>query len=437
MALSQHVLSSHPLNAEPSPSSLVSSFLTPVDVSFHRNHGEWVSEPDSYTLSIVNEVSALPNVSTSLTLAELQRRGPQASVTALLACAGNRREEMSAEKETEGLQWGKSAISNCQYGGILLRDVFAEYGISLEQLEREGKADGLHIHFESEQKCEEDTFFASSLPIRMALDPDRPVLLAYEMNGAPLTQAHGAPLRLVVPGVIGARSVKWLAKIAIRDKESENFYVQRDYKVLPPETTPETKEAHLKQVSPLMEFPLNAEICDPEDGAVLDISSGAKIRVKGYAVGSKGVPIASVRVTLVPLPVPPQSSPFAVTTPEIATSELHQIRLHAATLPVDAWVDAELDAGPPPPEGQSQASGGKKKHYWGWTLFSASLPVSREIAQLATLAVGGNGADAALVAYAADADGQVQQLQTPWNLRGVAEASWSVVEVKVRKLVAA
>lgn len=50
-------------------------------------------------------------------------------------------------------------------------------------------------------------------------DPERPVILAYEMNHEPLTTPHGAPLRLVVPGVIGARSVKWLEQIVIRDKE--------------------------------------------------------------------------------------------------------------------------------------------------------------------------------------------------------------------------
>lgn len=82
-------------------------------------------------------------------------------------------------------------------------------------------------------------------------------------------------------------------------------------KILPPEATPETKEEHLKRLPALMcvcpdlfrprlssgftdtclfrEFPLNSEICDPEENALLDVSSASPtIRAKGYAVGSKG-----------------------------------------------------------------------------------------------------------------------------------------------------
>lgn len=47
----------------------------------------------------------------------------------------------------------------------------------------------------------------------MAVDPKGDVLLAFEMNGEPIPRDHGFPVRAVVPGVVGARNVKWLDKV--------------------------------------------------------------------------------------------------------------------------------------------------------------------------------------------------------------------------------
>jgi sulfite oxidase len=82
-------------------------------------------------------------------------------------------------------------------------------------------------------QCEEDKCYGSSIPLSKALDEFGDVLLAYEMNGAPLTLDHGYPIRVVVPGYIGARSVKYLKTITVQDSESNAYFQQTDYKILP------------------------------------------------------------------------------------------------------------------------------------------------------------------------------------------------------------
>ncbi len=51
------------------------------------------------------------------------------------------------------------------------------------------------------------------LLLLQALDPTGDVILAFEMNGEPIPRDHGFPVRSIVPGVVGARNVKWLGKV--------------------------------------------------------------------------------------------------------------------------------------------------------------------------------------------------------------------------------
>ena len=69
---------------------------------------------------------------------------------------------------------------------------------------------------------------SAALPMSKALHPD--TMLAWEMNGEPLTPLHGYPLRLVVPGWYGMCSVKWLAGVHVLDREFEGFYQIERYR---------------------------------------------------------------------------------------------------------------------------------------------------------------------------------------------------------------
>jgi len=109
---------------------------------------------------------------------------------------------------------------------VALRDVLQEAGVG---------PDVWHVAFlglDAIHKGREQFAFGGSIPIEKARSAE--VLLAYEMNGEPLPPHHGFPVRVLVPGYIGARSVKWLASIVLQDAPSTNYYQALAYKMFPP-----------------------------------------------------------------------------------------------------------------------------------------------------------------------------------------------------------
>ncbi|KAG5521848.1 hypothetical protein RHGRI_034168 [Rhododendron griersonianum] len=183
-------------------------------------------------------------------------------------------------------------LASAIWGGAKLADVLELVGIT--KLLRTTSFGGKHVEFVSVDMCKEEHGgpYKASIPLIHATNSEADVLLSYEMNGKPLNRDHGYPLRVIVPGVIGARSVKWLDSINIIPQECQGFFMQRDYKMFPPWVNWENIDWSTRR--PQMDFPVQSVICSLED--VNTVQPG-KITVQGYAVSGGGRGIERVDVS--------------------------------------------------------------------------------------------------------------------------------------------
>ncbi|MDT5326553.1 MAG: sulfite oxidase [Mycobacterium sp.] len=152
----------------------------------------------------------------------------------------------------------------------------------------------VHVAFNAPDVAQEASpvqSYGSSIPLHKAMSEE--VLLAWEMNSAPLARAHGGPVRVVVPGYIGARSVKWVTAITVQPVPSENYFQANDYSILPPEADPNTA-APGEGIS-LSSLPLNCDILVPGDDE--EIPAGP-LTIRGWAMAGDGRSIGRVDVSL-------------------------------------------------------------------------------------------------------------------------------------------
>jgi DMSO/TMAO reductase YedYZ molybdopterin-dependent catalytic subunit len=109
--------------------------------------------------------------------------------------------------EVGGELWG-----NAHWTGVRLVEILSRAGI---------KAGVRKVAFHAEDGYDD------SIPLDVALRPD--TLLAYEMNGQPLTRAHGYPARLLIPGIYGMKNVKWINRIELVDYDYKGYWMQRGW----------------------------------------------------------------------------------------------------------------------------------------------------------------------------------------------------------------
>ena len=275
------VYEADPYNAESAPDALASRLITPIDSFYSRNHGAVpVIDPAGWRLRI----SGLVERDLELSLADLHQFTPR-TLTATLQCAGNRRAGLIRVRDIPGEDpWGPGAISTAEWTGASLAAVLRTAG---------PQPGASHVAFcaaDIAPEADPPQPFGGSVPLRKALADE--VLLAWAMNGHPLPPLHGGPVRVVVPGYIGARSIKWIERVTVQDHPSDNYFQATAYRLLP-------ADADLRTTGPgaglsLSVLAVNADILCPGDGAAL---APGRADITGYAVSGDGRGIARVDVS--------------------------------------------------------------------------------------------------------------------------------------------
>jgi len=190
------------------------SWITPNEKFFGIGHFEW-PEIDASKWKL--EVSGLVKKPVMLTLDDIKAR-PRKEVTFTIECSGN-----------TGLPFFNGGIGNAKWAGTSLADILKEAGVQPSGIEVVfWGADASDVELNDDiRKVKMHQNFARSMSLDDAMSATN--ILAYEMNGAPLPERNGSPLRLIAPGWYGIANVKWLKRIEVRDRRFTNLFMGRNY----------------------------------------------------------------------------------------------------------------------------------------------------------------------------------------------------------------
>ncbi|KAI9496939.1 hypothetical protein BDB00DRAFT_757493 [Zychaea mexicana] len=280
----------HPFNAESPLKKLEQAgYVTPNQLHFVRNHGPvpqltW----DDHRL----EIKGLVNKPCTITMQDIVSM-PPTILPMTMVCAGNRRKEQNMVKQSIGFGWYR--VSTACWTGVYLRDVINQFGGGL-------KDEALYICFEGSDNTSKGAY-GTSLAASRAMSDHYDVMLAYKMNDEVLPPDHGFPLRVLIPGCIGGRSVKWLASIEASANESQNPFHDSDNKVMPTQVqSPEqaTAEGWWKRPEyTLYDLNINSVITTPNHGDYIRLQNlQDTYTARGYAYTGGNRRITRVEVSL-------------------------------------------------------------------------------------------------------------------------------------------
>lgn len=284
----------HPFNVEAPLSELYNEgFLTSPELFYVRNHGHVPQVRDHEIPDWEFTIEGMVENPLTITLRELLEQYEQQTYPITLVCAGNRRKEQNMVKKTKGFSWGAAGVSTALFTGVVLGDVLRK---------AKPKRGAKYVCMEGADKLP-NGYYGTSVKLNWAMDANKGMMLAHKMNGEMLRPDHGKPLRVVIPGQIGGRSVKWLKRLIVTAEPSDNWYHIYDNRVLPTMVTPEQSANEprwwMDERYAIYDLSTNSAIAYPAHEEQLGLVGAPRnYRVKGYAYGGGGRRVTRVELSL-------------------------------------------------------------------------------------------------------------------------------------------
>lgn len=199
------------------------ALITPSNDLFVRNNitppsNDIIVDPDAWKVSF--EGFANPR---TMTVGQLKTVGVE-TVVCVLQCSGNGRGFFG--HKASGAPWETGAAGNVVWTGVPVRDLVSAMGGTVDGMSWLTGTGGEVI---PEGIPKESIMVERSMPVEVM----ERAILAWEMNGEPISLAHGGPLRLIVPGYYGVNNVKYIKRLAFTAEESNAKIQQSGYRVRP------------------------------------------------------------------------------------------------------------------------------------------------------------------------------------------------------------
>ena len=271
------------------PSALLDSQITPLDVLFVRNN-----QP----LQNAATLKPFPLKGWKITLtgmidkprsldAEKLAGMEQVEHEMVLQCCGNGRSLFAGSVKAKGTQWTRGGMGNLRVSGVRLLSVVRKLGVRIGSGARFLTAEGKDVPLPGKED------FEHSLPLDEAMEHS---VLATRINGQPIPAIHGGPVRLMTPGFYGTMHIKWVSRLRFEGDETDNYNQISRYRV--PRTL-------LQPGKPIKYTFSNSKACwrmktkcvvlSPQPDAA--VSAGKPIAVRGVAFNDGSTRIDSVQLS--------------------------------------------------------------------------------------------------------------------------------------------